>query len=788
MRKEVRNMNQTIKCKVVKNVWTNNDGTFSIFGCVPAVSDMPKVHINSYGNFVLKGDLGLLNVGEEYTIEIREDKDRFGYFYWLVGFPEIENFNAKDINDITDAQEKEMLKTFMTSTQAEYVHDAYPNFIRLVLNGEADKIDYRQIRNVAQVRLQGYINKINERFKYYRIHLDQPQYELSYTECGILCSEYQTIEQANAAIQKNPYRILIDMLGRDFNESDRQICDYDSKWCDSEERCLYLTCYLLECNEQDGNTRINGAEIADVVAQYNPKLNNHILKLVKESNKIYYDPATKDLALMGTYLAECHIANEVKKRTTQVHKWGIDTSKYHSNDMITLTEEQSKILELVCQYDMCMLIGGSGCGKTSSIKALIDLLDDNDKTYTLLAPSGIAAKRLREATNRQASTIHKRIASGGMIDTDMLVVDEVSMVDVKLFSSLLNMTDENTKIVLVFDSAQLASISCGNLVQDLMDSHKLPYAQLTKVFRYGIGGIATVGTDARYGKMYLNDYGKLNCENESQIHDYRFVQVTDYPLDQLMEEYAKVHLEYDIKDILILTPYNKGEFGTYAINAAIQQTYNPVKDDDNIVTRNLPASLGTPIETLEYRVGDKVINKKNNYHALTQEGFDYWLQTSRLSDEIDRKKVKLGANSEEVLALEDKLIELNSDAPSEATVYNGDIGFIKDITPQGHVYVQFDEQMIVYRKSDLQNLLLAYACTSHASQGCESKAVIFLTHPSQRRMLSRNLCYMSLTRAKELLVEIGDIGTISHALTINETTLRNTWLKDLLLEEEESKC
>ena len=777
-------MKQIVHCKVIRNVYTNTDGTFSIYGCVPSIDNEEKVKLTKYGNFTLKGDLSLLEVGGEYTIEIEEKTGNYGYEYWLVGFPEIEDFDIGEVKDITDSQEAEMLKTFMTPSQARYVHEAYPNFIRLVLEGNESEIDYNKIHNVAQIRLQGYINKINQRFKYYRVHLDYPDYELNFSECGALCAEYKSLEGIHKALEQNPYKVLIEVLDRGFNEADRQICDIDSKWKDSKERCLYLACYLLECNEEDGNTRINGNELAQVIAQYSPKLNDHIVDLAKNSGLIYFDEKTKDLSLMGTYLAECHIAEEVKDRTTNVHKWDIDTSKYHSNDMITLTEEQGKILELVCQYDMCMLIGGSGCGKTSSIKALIDLLDDNDKTYTLLAPSGIAAKRLREATNRQASTIHKRIASGGMIDTDMLVVDEVSMVDVKLFSSLLNMTDENTKIVLVFDSAQLASISCGNLVQDLMDSHKLPYAQLTKVFRYGIGGIATVGTDARYGKMYLNDYGKLNCENEGQIHDYRFVQVTDYPLDQLMEEYAKVHLEYDIKDILILTPYNKGEFGTYAINAAIQQTYNPVKDDDNIVTRNLPASLGTPIETLEYRVGDKVINKKNNYHALTQEGFDYWLQTSRLSDEIDRKKVKLGANSEEVLALEDKLIELNSDAPSEATVYNGDIGFIKDITPQGHVYVQFDEQMIVYRKSDLQNLLLAYACTSHASQGCESKAVIFLTHPSQRRMLSRNLCYMSLTRAKELLIEIGDINTINYALTINETTLRNTWLKDLLLEGE----
>ena len=248
-----------------------------------------------------------------------------------------------------------------------------------------------------------------------------------------------------------------------------------------------------------------------------------------------------------------------------------------------------------------------------------------------------------------------------------------------------------------------------------------------------------------------------------------------------------MHKVYDAKDILVLTPYNKGDFGTYAINAAIQERYNSADDLDDTVSRKLSASLGTPIEYLNYHIGDKVINKKNNYHALTQAGFEHWRKTQALHEQIDKAKIRHKGNSDEVWNLEDKLFELNANAPAEATVYNGDIGFIRHITPQGEVFVQFDEEMIVYRKSDLQNLLLAYACTSHASQGCESKGVIFLTHPSQKRMLSRNLCYMSLTRAKEQLVEIGDVATINAALKINETTLRKTWLKELLEEEDNVK-
>lgn len=780
-------MKTKIHCKVVRNVFTNNDGTFSIYGCVPSTNDLNKIHLNKYGNFTLKGDLSLLEVGEDYTIEVEEKNGSYGYEYWLVGFPEIEDFDVSDIKEITDEQEAEMLKSFMTLSQAKYVHEAYPNFIRLVLMGEQDKIDYKNIHNVAEIRLKGYINKVNERFKYYKLHLDNPQYELSIGDCGTLCSVYSTIQESNLALKTKPYEVLIEVLGRGFQEADRMICEYDDKWEDSEARCLYLTCYLLECNEEDGNTRINGAKIANVINQYNPQLNKHIVELVEKSDKVYYDKQTKDLSLMKTYISECNIAQTIKQKTKKPQVWNIDVEKYRVNENITLTDEQMAILELVCKYDFAMLIGSAGSGKSSSVKALISLLEDNNKSYTLLAPSGIATKRLRETTGREASTIHRRIMSSNDIESDVVVIDEVSMVDVHLFSTLLNQIADYAKIILVFDSAQLASIQCGNLVQDLMDSHKVPCAQLTKVFRYGVGGIATVGADARNGREYLTSTGELNCENANKIKDYKFIQVNDNPLEQVLAEYDKLKQKYNTKDILILTPYNKGEFGTYAINQAIQERYNPADPIDDVASRKLPPSLNVPMEMLNYHIGDKVINKKNNYHAMTEEGFNHYTTTMQMQADIDKLKVQFGANDERVLDAEDKLMALDMEQPQEATVYNGDIGFIKHIDSKSNVWVQFDEEMIVYRKSDLDNLLLAYACTSHASQGCEAKGVIFLTHPSQKRMLSRNLCYMSLTRAKEMLVEIGDVSTINSALKVNETRLRDTWLKELLEEGSDVK-
>ena len=133
-------MKQIVHCKVIRNVYTNTDGTFSIYGCVPSIDDEEKVKLTKYGNFTLKGDLSLLEVGGEYTIEIEEKTGNYGYEYWLVGFPEIEDFDIGEVKDITDSQEAEMLKTFMTPSQARYVHEAYPNLFALCLKETKAKL------------------------------------------------------------------------------------------------------------------------------------------------------------------------------------------------------------------------------------------------------------------------------------------------------------------------------------------------------------------------------------------------------------------------------------------------------------------------------------------------------------------------------------------------------------------------------------------------------------------------------------------------------------------------
>lgn len=773
-----------VECKIIRNVFTSKDGKFYIFGCEPL--DDSYVKLNKYGNFTIKGSLGMLEVGKEYVLEIEEEaEDKYGISYKVVSIPTFDDFNIEDVSDISDDKEFQMLKLIMSEEQATNVHEAYPEFIKLILSGDKDKIDHRNIYNVGEVRLGAYIAKVNSLFKYYKLVADNKELELRYDEAAELSEHFHSIAKAQEQLNANPYFVLCFVLNRPIPSTDRLLLKARPDLRASIDRCEIIMLYLLRQNEADGNTRISGKEFYKYVAQWDSELVPVMMKVLESPTNtlIHYDEKTQYLAINSTYLAEKCIADNIYERLTKNTIWKCDTEQFRHLDGFEITAEQGKILELLCTKNVCMLTAPSGAGKTTSVNAVVTMLEALNKSYTLLSPTGIAAKRLKEATGREASTIHRRILSGGIIDTDVVVIDETSMVGVELMAELLKIISDSTKLLFVFDAAQLASISCGNIVHDLLRCGHIPTAELTKVFRYGSSGISTVATDTRKGVQYLTPQGLLLCENADKITDYTYLGVENDTIEQVLEVYDKLQEQYNTDEILVISPYNVGTLGTYAINARIQSKYNPNAVSDNYMVRNLTEA---PNGKVVFYEGDKVINKQNNYHAKTTEFIDWEQKKKRLERNLENIKELDGEDSDNYYDMYEKLLALEERTPREAAIMNGDIGYIKRIDGD-YMYIQFDEDMIIFDKGDLKNLLLSYACSAHSVQGCEIKAVVLITCAQHSRMLTRNLMYMALTRAKEMLIQIGDIGAINHALTINETTVRNTWLYDLLEEYEWEK-
>ena len=547
------------------------------------------------------------------------------------------------------------------------------------------------------------------------------QIEINYAPYGIKLAEHKNkldmhydgdLKRFIDDLQANPYHVLIDICGMSFTYADNIIIRYHHAKPDAYCRCQYATYAVLQKNEMEGNTRMTDVELARGVNEIAHQTMPHIVDVVKNDPLIHYEPSRHLVSFEQTYKDELLIADHLKARLARHEPIKHDIEQYRCDGDMELTDEQMSALRMVLDNDVCMLNGQAGSGKTSTTNALIHLLEDMNVSYQLLAPTGIAAKMMRQYTGRPSMTCHMFLLNSWK--PDYIILDEASICSVHLLAILLSQIGYEPKLVFIADNAQLASIQCGSLVQNMIDSGLIPRVELTKIFRYNSSGIVTMATDIRHGSCdHLTD----------DFPDYLFVpEDKNDPIGQVVEQYDQLIADgYSIDDIVVLCPFNK-RVGADAINAAISAKYNP----------NEPVRKNSVI-----KLGDKVLNCKNNYH-------------------VDGK---------------------------DDMIANGDIGYLRSVeydytTKTNTVMVEFADG--IKDVGSLSVLKQAYAMSAHKSQGSSSKAVIVLIDPMHGFMLSRNLLYTAVTRARERLVVIGDADTIRRGIKVEENTQRNTWLKEML--------
>ena len=333
-------MQLEVKAKVIREIYHNDN--FYILALSP-MKIYDNLEITQYGTFTCKGELSMLTVGQEYDLVIEPiSNDKYGTCYKVVDVPSLK------VEDLSDDDELEILKTITTNSQADYVHKAYPNFIRLILNGEEDKIDIKNIYNVGETRLKVYKRLINEKFRYYYLMKQTKEYKISMSDCKLLLSKYKTIEECVKKINNTPYFILMEVLGRTFENIDKMILDIQPDLKVSKQRCEALIIGVLRRNEVDGSTRLYANDLFYYIKEeYDAKELLPMLKDVAvESDLIYYDEKTKDLSIMSTYLAECKIADFVKSKIQNSKKLDIDYTKYKNINNFTMSDSQLNALKV----------------------------------------------------------------------------------------------------------------------------------------------------------------------------------------------------------------------------------------------------------------------------------------------------------------------------------------------------------------------------------------------------------------------------------------------------------
>ena len=440
------------------------------------------------------------------------------------------------------------------------------------------------------------------------------------------------------------------------------------------------------------------------------------------------------------YRTEVNIARKIKSliESSNINRIpNLDAMITKVSDIIP-SEKQKEAIKMINDNNVSIITGGPGTGKTTIIKTIIDLYKTIGKKTVLCAPTGRAAKRMTEATGEDAQTLHRlleirRIGDDSKpnpdmnvatIDANVVIIDEMSMVDMFLMNYVMNGIFKGTKLVMVGDVDQLQSVGPGRVLKDFIQSNEIPYIALNKIFRQAAKSKIIV--NAHKVNDGINFIDEINPQEDEEIDDFEFVSELNIKNAQ-----EKVLDSYSF-DTQIITPTKKGELGTHTLNKLIQEKYNPENRKKN------EKRFGSII----YREGDKVMQTKNNYDIE-------WTKGNGL-------KYEHGFG-----------------------IFNGEMGTIYEIDSfNSQVQIKFEDGKIaVYEYSELEQIEHCFAITVHKSQGSEFDSVIMPILNAAPMLLTRNVLYTGMTRAKNKLKMIGNKKTVEYMINNVNSKKRNSGLK-----------
>ena len=560
-------------------------------------------------------------------------------------------------------------------------------------------------------------------------------------------------ENTLEVINENPYKLIKNVKGIGFLKAD-EIALKNNLDKNSPYRIESAILYVLT------QKAINFGHV------YYPKekLTNEVSKLIGVeieliepvymnlllSSDIVIDNSFEDanIYLDYLYVSESYIASKLAKMAlNDDFKILFDIEKEIKEAIKSLSIKLSKIqidaIKSCFEENISIITGGPGTGKTTIINTISKIYLDNGYDISLCAPTGRAAKRIEETTGIEAKTIHRMLGyipssyddighfeynEDNPLDTDVIIIDEMSMVDVVLFEKLLRGMKDNTRLVIVGDVDQLPSVGAGNVLRDLINSKKIKYTKLVDIFRQSESSNIIVNAH----KINNGQEPILNEKNS----DFFFLKtetsaITRNVVVDLISKRLPNAYGYDFsKDIQILTQSRKGICGVFELNRLLQDILNPKTEttDELLVGNKL------------FRVNDKVMQTKNNYN----------------------------------------LSFFDSDGEENFGVYNGDMGHIIFIDKSSKkLTVEMDDNRVIdYTLEDLDNLELAYAITIHKSQGSEFKSVIIPMFDGYKLLQTRNLLYTAITRAKENIVLVGDKNVMNNMIRNNTINSRYSNLEN----------
>ncbi len=567
-------------------------------------------------------------------------------------------------------------------------------------------------------------------------------------------------EKTTDIVKNNPYKLVEDIDGIGFATADK-IAQNAGLPKDSLFRLRAGLIYVLKTScEKNGNTYLPKNMLLEQAADaLELSLQEQEAKFTEAFDSLCLDRTavttwvdnTEIVMLSKYYYYENSIAQKLVWLANCQNEEEFDVNEeianFEQRNHITFHEEQKKAIIGAINNGVFVITGGPGTGKTTIIKCILEILTSQQKTVSLVAPTGRAAKRMSDSTGHEAKTIHRLLEvnviqsnesyfvhnESNPLKTNAVIVDEVSMVDAALMSSLLKAMPRDCKLILVGDKDQLPSVGAGNVLADILQSGVISYCMLTKIFRQNEKSLIITNAHLiNEGKMPLIDNTSMDfffdSKNDPEV-------IKDTILDLVTSRLPKF-LGVDPQTIQVLAPLKAGVCGIENLNKVLQERINPPSPNKRQV------EFGHTI----FREGDKIMQMSNNYDLE-------WKKHGRFADETGKG------------------------------VFNGDIGFISTIDPNtSEVIVEFEDGRIcLYTRPDLIDLSLSYAITIHKSQGSEFDTIVIPAIAGPSIILTRNLIYTAVTRAKKMVVIVGEKQYLKRMVSNKYTATRFTLLKRLLI-------
>lgn len=733
---------ERLEGEVINIIYQNEDNGYKVVeietktACFVAVGYLHGVSVGEF--VVLSGSWTNHNVyGEQFKAEIFEKK------------------LPTTIDSIYRYLSSGIIKGIRTSTASKIIEMFGEQSLDIIANHPTK---LAQVKGISKDKALSMQQSYNEQVGASTLVMFLQRYNISINFAAKIYKTYGT--SSIELIEANPYILCENIDGISFKTSDRiaQGLNIES---DNIMRIRAGTVYTLRYNTQFGHSYLPRETLQTLSSQLlgvdTSKVDDAISTLVRDRYFALEECDNESRVYLYSHFA-CE--NNVAKKLCELNRVAYDFKQedierridiVEKNQQMQLAKLQREAVAAALKHSVLVITGGPGTGKTTIINAIIDVMRSNGLSVTLTAPTGRAAKRMSQVCGTEAKTIHRLLEAGfhdesseiefGIdedkpIETDVLIIDEMSMVDIVIMSSLLKAVRHGTRLIMVGDANQLPSVGPGNVLKDIIDSGVVRVIRLNEIFRQAKESMIVVNAH----EVNNGNYPKCNIKDK----DFFYMPHTDANqgyecILSLCAERLPRAYGYNTFDIQVLAPSKKGINGVNNLNQGLQNILNPPDDTKH------EKKYGDVV----FREGDKVMQVKNNYD---------------ISWTLNNGTVGSG-------------------------VFNGDVGVVEKISENFNTLtvVYDDDKKVVYDFKDLDQIELAYAVTVHKSQGSEFPVVIIPLYDAPYMLINRNLFYTGITRARDLVVLVGREDIMRKMVDNNRENKRYSGLKEKIIVQGNAK-